>query len=120
MGLGLSQGVFLDVLQSPARLMTSSSSDLNNNSAVLRLRPRQFSVLLTGDVMEEADRMILASGDTLTSLVLKVPHQGGDTSPTTPFLKAVGPLLAFISAGDDNCFGHPDEVTLEKLGDIPI
>jgi competence protein ComEC len=27
--------------------------------------------------------------------------------------------LAIISVGADNRFGHPDEVTLEKLRDVP-
>lgn len=52
MGLYLSQGVFLDVLYPPARLMTSTSSDINSNSVVLRPQFGQFCVLLTGDVME--------------------------------------------------------------------
>jgi competence protein ComEC len=50
--------------------------------------------------------------------VLKVPHHGGDTSLTTPFLEAVNPELAIISVGADNRFGHPDEVTVEKLEGI--
>ena len=59
-------------------------------------------------------------GQPLNSLVLKVPHHGGDTSLTTPSLEAVGPELAVISVGADNRFGHPDEVTLEKLGAVQI
>jgi competence protein ComEC len=117
MTLDVGQDVRLDVLHPPARLMTSTSSDINNNSVVLRLQFGQFSALLTGDVMEEAESLLLASGQSLDSLVLKVPHHGGDTSLTTPFLEAVNPELAIISAGADNRFGHPDEVTLEKLGD---
>jgi competence protein ComEC len=119
MRLELGQGVLLDILHPPAQLMTNTSSDINNNSVVLHLRYGQFFALLTGDVMEEAESVLLASGHPLDSLVLKVPHHGGDTSLTTPFLEAVGPELAIISVGADNRFGHPDEVTLEKLGDIP-
>jgi len=46
----------------------------------------QFSALLTGDVMAEAEQVLLSSGQPLDSLVLKVPHHGGDTSLTKPFL----------------------------------
>jgi len=82
---------------------------------VLRLEYGRFSVLLTGDIMAEAENTLLISGRALDSLVLKVPHHGGDTSLTGPFLEAVGPQLAIISVGADNRFGHPSEVTLEKL-----
>jgi competence protein ComEC len=118
MGLELSQGVRLEVLHPPAPLMTNTASDINNNSAVMRLQYGQFSVLLTGDVMAEAENTLLTSGRPLDSLVLKAPHHGGDTSLTQPFLEAVSPELAIISVGADNRFGHPSAVTLDKLGAI--
>jgi competence protein ComEC len=118
MRLELGQDVRLDVLHPPTHLMTNTTSDINNNSVVLDLQYGQFSALLTGDVMEEAESVLLTSGQSLDSLVLKVPHHGGDTSLTTPFLEAADPKLAIISAGADNRFGHPDEVTLEKLEGI--
>jgi beta-lactamase superfamily II metal-dependent hydrolase len=51
-------------------------------------------------------------------MMLTVPHHGGDTSLTEPFLVAVSPELAIISVGSDNRFGHPDHATLEKLEGI--
>jgi competence protein ComEC len=68
--------------------------------------------------MAQAERTLLSSGQPLDSLVLKVPHHGGDTSLTLPFLQAVDPELAVISVGADNRFGHPDQATLEKLEGI--
>jgi len=65
--------------------------------------------------MAEAENTLLMSGRALDSLVLKVPHHGGDTSLTEPVLGAVRAELAVISVGPDNRFGHPSEVTLEKL-----
>lgn len=50
--------------------------------------------------------------------MLTVPHHGGDTSLTEPFLEVVSPELAVISVGADNRFGHPGQVTLEKLEGI--
>ena len=120
MQLTVCGAVLLDILHPPAPLMTNTASDINNNSVVLRLQYGRFSALLTGDVMEEAEQVILASGHPLDSLVLKVPHHGGDTSLTAPFLEAVGPELAIISVGADNRFGHPDEVTLEKLEGMSV
>lgn len=51
--------------------------------------------------------------------MLRVPHQGGDTSLTTPFMEAARPEAAVISAGADSRFGYPDEVTLEELDGMP-
>ncbi|HUS71268.1 MAG TPA: DNA internalization-related competence protein ComEC/Rec2 [Anaerolineae bacterium] len=118
MRLELGQGVQIEVLHPPTPLMTNTASDINNNSVVLRLQYGQFSALLTGDVMEEAENTLLMSGRPLDSLVLKVPHHGGDTSLTKPFLEAVSPELAIISVGSDNHFGHPHQATLEKLEGI--
>jgi competence protein ComEC len=115
MSLELGQGVRLQVLHPPAPLMTNTSSDSNNNSVVLLLEYGRFSVLLTGDVQWEAEKVLLASGQPLRSLALKVPHHGADTSLTLPLLEAVNPEVAVISVGAENNFGHPAEVTLEKL-----
>jgi competence protein ComEC len=119
MQIVLGEDLLLDVLHPPAELMTGTSSDLNNNSVVLRVTYGRFSVLLAGDVMWEAEETLLASGQPLESLVLKVPHHGGDTSLTAPFLEAINPQLAIISVGAENRFGHPSADTLDKLGIIP-
>jgi len=50
--------------------------------------------------------------------MLTVPHHGGDTSLTEPFLVAVSPELAIISVGADNRFGHPHRATLRNLEEI--
>jgi hypothetical protein len=71
--------------------MTSTASDLNNNWVVLRLQYGRFSVLPAADIMAEAERTLLSSGQPLDSLVLKVAHHGGDTSLTLPFLQASTP-----------------------------
>jgi competence protein ComEC len=118
MRLELGQGVQIEVLHPPTPLMTNTASDINNNSIVLRLEYGRFSTLLAGDVQWEAEQVLLSSGQPLDSLVLKVPHHGGDASLTEPFLEAVSPEVAIISVGSDNRFGHPHEVTLEKLHGI--
>ncbi len=112
-------GLRLDVLHPPARLLANTSSDGNNNSVVLRLSYGRFSLLLPGDVQREAEQALLDSGQPLNSLVLKVPHHGGESSLSLPFLEAVNPESAVISVGADNRFGHPGELTLRKLEGIP-
>lgn len=119
MRIDLGQGAWLHVLHPPGTLLAGTSSDVNNNSVVLRLQYGRLSVLLTGDIEQEGEQALLASGQPLNSLVLKVPHHGAENALTLPFLQAANPQVAVISVGADNRFGHPAELTLEKLQDIP-
>lgn len=118
MTMELGQAVRLHVLHPPATLLADTSSDINNNSVVLRLQCGRFSVLLMGDIEHEGEEALLASGQPVDSLILKVPHHGGDNALTLPFLQALNPESAVISVGSDNRFGHPGELTLRKVEDI--
>jgi len=115
MRIELGGGLWFDVLHPGAELMEGADSDVNNNSVVMRLVMGNASFLFTGDIEEEAEGAILASGQMLASTVLKVPHHGGKTSLSDGFLEGVSPQLAVISVGRDNRFGHPAPETLQRL-----
>ena len=87
----------------------------NNDSLVLRLVLGNVSYLLTGDIERPVERQLLASGDSLHSDFLKVGHHGSKTSTTPPFLQAVAPRVAVISAGADNPYGHPNQSVLDEF-----
>lgn len=87
----------------------------NNDSLVLRIAGKNVSLLFAGDVEEEAEENMLHLGKWLASDVIKVPHHGGRTSAYKPFLDAVNPDIAIISAERDNRFGHPHQETLDIL-----
>lgn len=63
---------------------------------------------------------MLASGTNLKADVLKVGHHGSNSSTTTSFLNDVSPKYAVISAGEGNQYGHPHQVTLDKLNDAGV
>jgi competence protein ComEC len=116
--LELGSGIVLEVLHPQPELMVGTEADANNNSVVLRLVWGQASFLLTGDIEAEAEHLLLNSGQSLPSSVLKVAHHGSGGSSTAEFLDAVDPAYAIISVGADNRFGHPQEAVLDRLAQM--
>ncbi len=111
----LGRHVTLEVLHPSAEFITGSRSDENSNSVVLRLRFRNISVLLAGDMEDVVEDRLLAAEVDLHADVLKVAHHGSEYSSSEAFLRAVRPRWAVISAGAGNVFGHPHKETLERL-----
>ena len=114
----LAGDLFLEVLHPQATLLHDTSSDVNNNSVVLRLVYGDFSLLLTGDIFVETEGYLLDGRSSLGSTVLKVAHHGSDSSSCAEFLDAVEPQVAVISVGADNTFGHPDPGVVERLSEV--
>ena len=98
----------------PGRAYRGTRSDPNNSSLVLRLEVAGQVVLLTGDVEPEAQRDLLASGQSLQADVLKVPHHGS-AHQEPAFLDAVGARVAITSVGTGNSYGHPAAETLDRV-----
>ncbi len=71
---------------------------VNNNSLVILLRHPSGSVLFTGDLELGGEAALLARGPRLRATVLKVGHHGSHTATGAPFLRAVSPRLAILSA----------------------
>lgn len=95
---------------------TISENKINNNSLVLKLIYKKFSMLFTGDIEELAERVILKSNENnLKSTVLKVAHHGSKTSSTEEFIEKVKPKIAVIGVGNRNNFGHPNQEVLDRL-----
>ncbi len=64
--------------------------------------------------------LLLSEGVDLHADVLKVGHHGSKTSTMEPFLEAVSPSIAIISAGYENSFGHPHPDVVRRLQDQHI
>ena len=90
--------------------------DTNNNSLVLRLKCGRFTALFCGDMEKEAEKDVLASGQDLSAILLKVAHHGSNTSTTQDFLNAVGPDIAVVSVASDRN-RLPREPVLRRLGE---
>lgn len=106
-----------------------SRTKTNNASIVMRAdmlpeasNARPLSFLLTGDAEEAVERQMLASlvSEAFDVDVLKAGHHGSKTSTSQAFVNAASPVAALVSAGADNSYGHPTELVLGRLKEIPI
>lgn len=95
-------------------------SNLNDYSAVIRLKYGTMTFLFTGDAEKISEYEMLEEGYPLNAVVLNLGHHGSNTSTTDEFLAAVNPKYAVISSGTDNKYGHPDPDIIEKLEDDMI
>lgn len=94
--------------------------DLNNSSLVMKLRFKRVSILLTGDIQEEAENRMLRKGNSLLANILKVPHHGSSSSSSLPFLKGVHPHFAVLSVGERNIGNLPHPEILKRYQQLGI
>ncbi len=87
----------------------------NEESLVLRLDWRGFSLLLTGDLGWPGEERVLASRAPVRALALKVGHHGNRLSSSEEFLAATRAAVAVISVGARNPFRHPTPEALARL-----
>lgn len=92
--------------------------DQHQANVALKITYDKIGVLLTGDLNEQLESKILASGFDLRSQILKVPHQGSEDSLLKEFLERIKPEIAIILVGEKNKFGHPRVEIIEKLEKI--
>lgn len=97
-------------------------NNLNNNSLVMKMVYRNFSMLFTGDIEEIAERKIIDiyknNYDIFKSDILKIAHHGSKTSSINEFLNLVKPQIALIGVGENNKFGHPSEGVINSLNNL--
>ena len=94
--------------------LADEAADLNDMSAVLRLRYGGVSFLFTADAGKEAEDAMLDAGCELSADVLKVPHHGSKAANSERFLTAVSPRVAVVECGDGTEY-HPHRDTMSRL-----
>ncbi len=88
--------ISFEALWPPADLPETWSS--NDRSLVVRIGCAGRSILICGDVEDEAQRALIERGG-LRSDVLVLPHHGAVAKSTAPFLAAVDPQVIVRSGG---------------------
>ena len=121
--LHIEKDFYIDVLWPNSNKIIRENM-LNNNSLVLKMEYKNFSMLFTADIEKIAEKEILNLykdyPEKLQATILKVAHHGSKTSTTEEFLKTVNPQYAFIGIGENNLFGHPNEEIIRRLNNRNI
>lgn len=116
----LTNTVQIDVLW-PDKNSKITENSINNNALVFKLDTSEKTILFTGDIEEETEKVLVQkykNTNTLKSDILKVAHHGSKSSSIQEFLDLVKPKIALIGVGEDNKYGHPDNNTIRKLENI--
>ncbi|MBO5512867.1 MAG: MBL fold metallo-hydrolase [Clostridia bacterium] len=97
--------------------ISTSYTETNNYSVVIRADYGDTSVLFTGDAEVDSEAEMLNRYQfkgTLDCDILKAGHHGSDTSSSQAFLDAVTPVHAVISVGEGNTYDHPKQEILAR------
>lgn len=87
----------------------------NPNSLVLKMEFGSFRALLTGDLLTVAEEKLVQTGADLRADLLKCGHHGSRDATSAPFLNAVAPRLAVLSAHYKGRKNYPHPSVLERL-----
>jgi competence protein ComEC len=86
----------------------------NEQSLVLRLEYREFSMLLTGDIGKSTEEFLIQQAVPLKADFLKSPHHGSRYSNSSSFISAVNPKAVIFSSGYLNWMRHPHPEVVER------
>lgn len=110
-----------EILHPGERFLDDGKGGLNANAIVCKMNYKLnngkiFSILFTGDIEVESEKELeQVYGKKLKADILKIAHHGSKTSSREKFIKLVSPKIALIGVGENNKFGHPADITLERL-----
>ena len=95
--------------------------DSNAYSQCFLAEYKDFTMLLTGDVEGEGEKMLLKELKEQNASevdLLKVAHHGSKYSTGEEMLALLKPDIAVISCGEDNNYGHPHEEVIQRLDEV--
>lgn len=101
-------GIEMEVL-SPVSGLTGS----NDRSLLIHAQLAGVSILLTGDLPQNSEPVIVPRSD-----ILKVAHHGSKYATSDAFVNMVRPKIALISVGAGNSYGHPAKRVISALESV--
>ena len=91
----------------------SEATTSNDRSVVVEVFHRGVRLLLTGD-LERDGEAAYCNANNCDVDVVKVGHHGSKTSSTPAFVSQTSAVLAIVSAGRNNRFGHPHASVVKR------
>ena len=90
----------------------------NESSMCILFQRENCDILITGDMGEDGERLLMKYHELPRVDVLVVGHHGSKYSTSAALLETVQPTYAFISVGENNYYGHPAQVILDRLAEF--
>ncbi len=106
--------VTIDVIYPFSSIEGKEVNDVNDYSVVFYLTYKDKKIIFTGDISDEVEKVLEEKGYLEEVDLLKVAHQGSDTSTSKDFLEVIDPDYAVIMVGE-NSYGHPSPRILKRL-----
>jgi competence protein ComEC len=111
-----SDGVTLEILH--PQFPPEDETDLAAAGMVIRVSYGDASFLLTPDIDEDTEQVVLEAGWYTGSTVLELPAHGSEKANSPNFLRAVRPQAVVVSVGAGNRAGLPEDVVVDRLATI--
>ena len=92
----------------------------NDDSLIIYTKIDSQNILLMGDASKESEKYLLNTYNLPKMDILKVGHHGSSTSSSKEFIEVISPKISLISAGKNNVYGHPHQITLQTLKNSKI
>lgn len=92
----------------------------NDYSIVTKFNCLGKNVLSGGDAGFAIENILLNQGLNLKADIFKISHHGSASANSLQFLEAIKPQVVIISVGENNKFGHPAPLTLDRLNSLSV
>jgi competence protein ComEC len=96
-------------------IVGQTSDEQNTLSLVTYWQYGNTTALITGDAEKEQEKNMLQKNLVRPVTILKVAHQGSQTSSSIEFLQTLKPKFAVIMVGLRNQYGHPHQAVLDRF-----
>lgn len=101
-------------------IVDSTNISLNNSSITLKIKNKNNSFIIGGDIEKKQELNLLNQDIDLSADLLLLNHHGSKTSNCLEYLQAVNPNMAIISVGSSTQYHMPSLEIINRLNTLNI